>query len=404
MINLKKLNKIGLGIFALSFLLLTACELEPSNKIDPTASEVLSADGKTALALSDLSRFPKGSENRIDPTLNLASDAARQLNLRIQTDPYFREIVKRAVNKVAPSPCSSTELNNWLDEELFDWTNPIFIDAIITGMLDFPTYDALLFENSSEGQYFGKDGEYTQRLIKTFKDLKRFSDIPSGEIVMVAMHGNMLQDREKLIRIDKILYGDSQVVAEYWADLILELLASVPQYRNGEHPIFTFNAFAQTSFDFDGNTIPLKIVMGDGIMEAYTGLGYNDVAPQAILAHEFGHQVQFALGVFDVPFSGDPAENTRRTELMADAYSAYFLSHSRGAAMQWKRVRQFLAVFFNIGDCGFSSPGHHGTPIQRMDAADWGYKLADNAKKQGKILTSQEFVTLFDAQLPSLVD
>ncbi len=411
MINLKKLNKIGLGIFALSFLLLTACELEPSNKIDPAASEVLSADAKNKLSLLDLSRIPEGFETRIDPTLNLGSEVARQLNLRIQTDPYFRELVRIAASEVVSSQCSSTELNAWLDEELEGWDevidiygNTVFDYAIGVGMLDFPTYDALLFENSSEGQYFGKDGEHTQTLIKTFKDLKRFSDISSDDMVMVAMHGNMLLDREKVIRIDKILYNDDQASAEYWADLTLALLANVPQYRNGDHPIFTFNAFAQTSFNFDGNVIPRKIVMGDGIMEAYTGLGFDDVAPQAILAHEFGHQMQFELGVFDIPFSGDPAENTRRTELMADAYSAYYLSHARGAAMQWKRVRQFLAVFFNIGDCGFSSPGHHGTPIQRMAAADWGYKLADAAKKQGKILTSQEFVTLFDAQLPSLVD
>jgi predicted metalloprotease len=143
--------------------------------------------------------------------------------------------------------------------------------------------------------------------------------------------------------------------------------------------------------------------MGDGILEAYTELGFGDVAPQAILAHEFGHQVQFAIGTFDNPISSDPAENTRRTELMADAYSAYYLSHARGATMQWKRVQQFLEVFFNIGDCGFSSPGHHGTPIQRMAAAQWGYDLANNAKKQGKILTSQEFADLFDAALPSLL-
>ena len=100
---------------------------------------------------------------------------------------------------------------------------------------------------------------------------------------------------------------------------------------------------------------------------------------------------------------GDGPEATRRTELMADAYSAYYLSHARGAAMQWKRVQQFLQVFFNIGDCSFTSDGHHGTPAQRIAAANWGYNLANNAQKQGHIMTSQEFAALFEVQLPKLV-
>ena len=88
---------------------------------------------------------------------------------------------------------------------------------------------------------------------------------------------------------------------------------------------------------------------------------------------------------------------------MADAYSAYFLSHSRGASMQWKRVQRFLKVFFNNGDCNFDSDGHHGTPIQRMAAAEWGYKLVNKAKKQGHIMSPMEFARLFDAALPGLV-
>ncbi len=71
--------------------------------------------------------------------------------------------------------------------------------------------------------------------------------------------------------------------------------------------------------------------------------------------------------------------------------------------MQWKRVQQFLQVFFNIGDCSFESANHHGTPVQRMAAAQWAYTLANSAQKQGKILSSEEFAKLFDAQLPMLI-
>ena len=44
---------------------------------------------------------------------------------------------------------------------------------------------------------------------------------------------------------------------------------------------------------------PDKIVMGDGILEGYTALGFGDVAPQAIFAHEFAHQIQYENGYFD---------------------------------------------------------------------------------------------------------
>jgi hypothetical protein len=215
------------------------------------------------------------------------------------------------------------------------------------------------------------------------------------------MHGDMLLDREKVIRIDMLLYGDSRANAEFWADLILQLLAEIPQYRSGDHPIFTFNAFAQQSFHLPPyGVIPDKILMGDGIMQAYAGIGFEDVAPRAILAHEFAHHIQFQNNLFGNVAS---PEATRRTELMADAFAAYYLSHSRGASMQWKRVRQFLQVFFNIGDCAVTDINHHGTPNQRLAAAEWGYSVAAAAQKQGHILTSQQFAAMFEAQLPLLV-
>lgn len=122
----------------------------------------------------------------------------------------------------------------------------------------------------------------------------------------------------KLITMDIVLYGDNQTTATFNADLILSLLKDVPQYKNGDHPIFSFNSFAQTAFTFSPyGIVPAKIVMGDGIMQDFTAIGYDDVVPQAILAHEFGHQVQFQLGVYGNVSS---PEATRRTELMAGVF------------------------------------------------------------------------------------
>lgn len=392
-------SKLLVGAIALSLFLVTGCTKDFKNDPGPVSStEESSAKQKTVLAadvkakLAQLrANLPAGYEKRLQVNSSLLA----------KVDPVYRDMVRRAL-KTASTPCDdNTPLNQWLSNELADWDSDVIFFALVTGMLDFPTYDALLFENSSANQYFGLKGEYTHSLTKTFKDLQRFWNIQSQDIVLAAMHGNMLLNRDKVIRIDMILYGDDQATAEFWADLILDLMANVPQYRHGDHPIFTFNAFAQSSFPFPPyGVIPDKIIMGDGIMDGYVGIGLGDVAPQGILAHEFGHHIQFQLGLFT---DENTPEATRRTELMADAYSAYYLSHARGASMQWKRVQLFLQMFFNIGDCAFTSNGHHGTPTQRMAAAEFGYKVADNAQKQGHILTAQEFTALFEAALPWII-
>ncbi len=393
--------KLFTGVLAVSVILITGCKKDIGNNnnagvqtesnLSAKQSNMLSAALKAKL-VSLRSSLPAGYKKRLE----------QNSKLLIKMHPEYRYMVQRALHVIQPTPCdANTSLFQWLGQELADWDDEVIFFALVTGMLDFPQYDALFFENSSANQYFGVNGEYTQRVTKTFKDLKRFWNIQTNGIVLAAMHGSMLRNRDKVIRIDMILYGDSPSVAAFWADLIIQLLNDVPQYRNGNHPIFTFNAFAQSSFPFPPfGTVPDKIVMGDGIMNAFTGIGYGDVAPQAILAHEFGHHIQFQLGLFTDESS---PEATRRTELMADAYSAYYLSHARGASMQWKRVKQFLQVFFNTGDCSFTSNGHHGTPTQRMAAAEWGYSVADNAQKQGHILTSQQFTAMFEAQLPSIL-
>jgi hypothetical protein len=142
-----------------------------------------------------------------------------------------------------------------------------------------------------------------------------------------------------------------------------------------------------------------------GAPSGWDRLGFEDVAPQAIYGHEFAHHIQFAHDYFSDPVPGATtiAGRTRYTELMADAMSAYFLTHKRGAAMNRKRVEQFLEVFFQVGDCRFTHPDHHGTPNQRTAAAQFGVDLADGQQKQGHILTSEQFHDLFVAAYADLV-
>lgn len=393
-------------LLACLFLILTSCqkEVQEEQSITPTQLSIKQKNVNkstfqlSAKAKADLeklrSTLPEGYEKRLEKSSLLPANI----------HSHYRNMALKALKIVEPTPCDGyTPLYQYLDQELADWwEGDTYFWAAILGMLDMPTVHALFFENSSANQYFGVNGEYTHIVNKTFKDLQRFWNIQSNDIVLVALHGNILLDREKVYRLERLMYPwETEEEANFWVDQIVTRANTVAQYRKGNHPIFSFNAFAQTSFEFPPyGTLPSKIVMGDGIMEAYSSIGYGNIAPQAILAHEFGHQVQFSLGL--IPEYWTP-EGTRKIELMADAYSAYFLSHARGASMQWKRVQQFLQVFFNIGDCYFDFENHHGTPTQRMAAAEWAYNLANNAQKQGHILSVQEFAKLFEEQLPLLV-
>ena len=384
-------------IIAALLIFITSCKKDSTPL--SSADSKLAGNPETEMALSK-----QASLRKLRSTLpaTYRQRLQKSVDKLLLTHPQYRNIARQAL-AIEPTECNdATTIRQWLNGELADWDDDAIFFASVTGMLDFPLLHTLYFENNPADQYFGVNGEYTHTIEKTFKDLKRFANIQTNGMILVGMHGNMLQDRSKIIQIDKYYYGDSEEAAEFWADLILSLVNDFPQYRKGAHPIFTFNAFAvpHTELGAPIGTIPNKIAMGDGIMAGYTKIGFGDVAPQAILVHEFGHQVQFQLGLYN---SGSGPEATRNNELMADAYSAYYLSHARGASMQWKRVRQFLQVFFNIGDCSFNSNNHHGTPAERMAAANWGYTLANNAQKQGHILTSQQFAALFRKQLPVLV-
>jgi hypothetical protein len=306
--------------------------------------------------------------------------------------------------------CEGPPLWNWLLFGQILSLGPEIIPIIQDTNLkitELPFRHSVYFENSSANQSFGPNGEYTDQINKTFTDLKRFWDIEVGNIILVAFRGSMLHDRNKVIATYKA-NGYSDEKANAYADSVAILLNMYPQFLNGNHPAFTFNQLATPDTTYAGiGQVPAKIVIGDGLFQGFEAIGYRDIAPQAILAHEYGHHIQYKLGVLvrGWKFGEELIPKTaRRIELMADAYAAYYLSHPRGAAaMQGENVQRFLELFFNLGDCQFDGNSHHGTPAQRKAAAEWGYKLATDAQQRGRILPAQELARLFDAALADIV-
>ena len=118
------------------------------------------------------------------------------------------------------------------------------------------------------------------------------------------------------------------------------------------------------------------------------------------MGHEFGHHIQYELGLFT---EEESPEATRRTELMADAYAAYYGVSKKGLALNAKRVIDALEAFYVVGDCSFDSNGHHGTPNQRERAAQWGVDLAKANQPSSFVIDAAVLAELFDEALPEIV-
>jgi hypothetical protein len=313
----------------------------------------------------------------------------------------------RAINPADYVCSNNSQVSGWLNDQIsksLAAEQVRFLTAYNYLAADIPTYEALYFQSSTTPQYYGADGRHTKAITKVERDLKRFWAIESANIDVVAMHGNVLIDTIRTARTYQ-LFGYSAAQSAGFARTLRNAIVGSTTMVDGNHPFFTFNAVAQRRIfgpATQRDTVK-KIVMGDGILAVYDAIGFSDVAPEAIFAHEFGHHVQFEKGIRLTGPGITAAEVTRFGELSADAMAAYYMTHARGMALNQKRVEQFLTVFFEIGDCGFTSSGHHGTPNQRMKAAQLGFRIADGAHKQGHILSPEQFHAKFMAEYPSLI-
>lgn len=320
------------------------------------------------------------------------------------TDTTWRELLDNAINP-GDYTCASTPLTDWINGQVDELDFSTYFILAILGGLDLPTYDALILGTESKSNVFGADGSYTNELTRTMKNLRDFWDVDGKGIQLIPMKGKQaFADLDRMAYVLSVMYGDTPEAVLPIAELIQEIVQGDPALRGGDHPLFTFNAFA---FDPTGDPeaeelgLTKRIIMGDGIMEGMKAIGLDVTAPRSILSHEYGHQVQYAKGLFDSPLTGPEA--TRRTELMADALGTYFMTHKRGQAINDRTVLQNEQSFYNVGDCSYTSDGHHGTPNQRLASSEWAVGIVKSQSNQGHQVGGAVFGKLFDAKLPAIV-
>lgn len=286
--------------------------------------------------------------------------------------------------------CEQGAITDWFID-IFESSDPASLDVLFgTAALDWPLVYKLFFDEDDSDEYIGVNGAYTREHLKRQRDLINFWDVPLDEVGLYGMHGAVIADDAKMVPVVEFMFGVPTSIAQLIVDDVQAVIESDPTIGY-DWPVFSFNAVA---FGPD----PLKIVMGDGLIEFFEDIGLANSGLDVVYAHEVAHHVQGYLNEFGPP---EP-EETRRTELMADAFSVYYLVHARGAAYNEKRATDTFEASFIAGDCQFDSPGHHGTPNQRMAAAEWGAELAQD-RPRGKIKSAVHMVALFDAQLPTIV-
>ena len=160
-----------------------------------------------------------------------------------------------------------------------------------------------------------------------------------------------------------LITTQNSTISSFWG-------RSAPTFRfvrDLSNPGSTFNAISYSNG---------KIYFGEAIFKWAYDRDSSNLINVMILAHEYGHQLQYAFGLPSV------SENTARpNELEADGFSGYYLRRGYGKST-FASIATAYDAAFAIGDNNVNSPGHHGTPAQRRSAVRLGFLLADpgNAK------------------------
>lgn len=143
-------------------------------------------------------------------------------------------------------------------------------------------------------------------------------------------------------------------------------------------PKSTYNAISYSSG---------KIYFGYAIYQDAKSKSADNIVNVMILAHEYGHQLQYAYRLPSVRES-----TSRPTELEADGFSGYYLRMPNGFnKTDFSQIAPAYDFAFAIGDYYVTYAGHHGTPPQRRSAVRLGFLLGNAALNAKVTLTAKSF-------------
>jgi len=145
-------------------------------------------------------------------------------------------------------------------------------------------------------------------------------------------------------------------------------------YCSGDDTIYISQKFASDIYDGALNQ------MLPGSSQGF-GKTVGDFAVAYIVAHEYGHEIQDELGLFDQYGGQVPQMNF---ELQADCYAGTWANSAyKEKRVSDEDVQEALDAALAVGDFATDSPGHHGTPEQREEAWNTGFQNGDPSACNG---------------------
>lgn len=117
------------------------------------------------------------------------------------------------------------------------------------------------------------------------------------------------------------------------------------------------------------------VLYGETLFKHLLGLDPTGAAVMWVMAHEFAHVWLFQRG--DIAKLGPDASplTGKRIELHAD-YLAGFYVGQRKRDNPSITLMKTGAEIWKLGDTNFNHPDHHGTPAERLAAAEAGFHVA----------------------------
>jgi predicted metalloprotease len=181
--------------------------------------------------------------------------------------------------------------------------------------------------------------------------------------------------------MDQLLTAVTKDVDEYWTKAFKD--AGLPEPRVS----YDWSATGQVAaYDPQDDTIHISPEFATGIYDgaldqalpgSSQGYGHavGDFAVAYIVAHEYGHQVQDELGLFEKYGRQVP---TIAFELQADCYAGTWAKSANDEnRLDDGDVLEALDAALAVGDFDTAAPGHHGTPEQREQAWNTGFESGD---------------------------
>lgn len=376
------------GLFVLAALLATSSAL--SRQLTPRAQELLERAANTvwrreldAASAIVSSRRRRGRRRRLRPLPNndraISDPSPRHLQ---KYNDYLPEDAPESLIELASSTTTSSCLSP-LQRFFIEMIDSIGLDAWDEIEAHNVTSLAYLYKHHVSGddgtqEYFGTYGDRTAEMTNNHHSLGGFwasSSYREENVVLLGMHGVDLADDARLVPTLQQLYGLDGREAHALGRQIQSIVQSLPGAFN--HPILTTNAVAVQSLNPDGSMKERdSIIVGDGVFAFLEWLDLRDDGPDYIHAHEYGHHLQYEMGLRNADDGTTAGDDTRRWEMTADALGAYYLAHAHGGQLDAPRMTEVHRAAFSLGDCEDVMGTHHGTPRQRECASRYGANMA----------------------------